>query len=348
MTKLSRSYTLQSQVQDARDSRTLTPLFSSFNLHSSDRIDATEKASATAEKFFSVRFLISSFAIVFLAVPLAFAEEMEAPLKVNPSVQKKLDQSQFAQPSVAGAAPVNNFKGMAMPSRFMGKPEQKSPDQKLHDVSEMYEKHFLREMMKAMRSTVHEGGFIQQNQAERIFREQLDDHYVDKWSEKGGIGLSKVIYEQLIDKFGVQMGIKKPVAKPQGPLPLDEKSNYTAHQFRHPGKSESLAYRIDKTRAAPVPNAQAVAVSGDKGEVKSPWGGVLLGVRNLPDSQTMVEIEHDNGLKSQVVFRGSLSKISTGDTVQAGETLGVLSAEARSLYWTVEPDKETGPRTVSE
>jgi flagellar protein FlgJ len=62
----------------------------------------------------------------------------------------------------------------------------------------------------------------------------------------------------------------------------------------------------------------------------------------------MVEIEHDNGLKSQVVFRGSLSKLSTGDTVQAGETLGVLSAEARSLYWTVEPDKKTGPQTVSE
>ena len=88
--------------------------------------------------------------------------------------------------------------------------------------------------------------------------------------------------------------------------------------------------------------------SGDKGEVKSPWGGVLLGIRNLSDSQTMVEIEHDNGLKSQVVFRGTLSKLSTGDTVQAGETLGVLSAEARSLYWTVEPDKETGPQTVSE
>ncbi|MFM6926945.1 MAG: rod-binding protein [Bdellovibrio sp.] len=305
-----------------------------------------DKVPAAAEtfSFFSRRLLF--VLVVFLAPPLAFAEEMDAPLNVNPSVQRKLDQSQFAQaPAVGG---VNNFKGVAMPSRFMGKPVQKSPDQKLHDVSEMYEKHFLREMMKAMRSTVHEGGFIQQNQAEKIFREQLDDHYVDKWSEKGGIGLSKVIYDQLIDKFGVQMGIKKAVARPQGPLPLDEKSNYTAHQFRHPGKGDSLAYRIDKTRAAPVPNAQAVTASGDKGEVKSPWGGVLLGIRNLPDSQTMVEIEHDNGLKSQVVFRGSLSKLSTGDAVQAGETLGVLSAEARSLYWTVEPDKETGPQTVSE
>ncbi|MBO9665314.1 MAG: rod-binding protein [Bdellovibrio sp.] len=234
---------------------------------------------------------------------------------------------------------------MALPSRFMGRPVQKSADEKLKDVSEMYEKHFLREMMKAMRSTVHEGGMIQQNQAEKIFREQLDDHYVDKWSEKGGIGLSKVIYDQLIDKFGAQLGIKKAVDKPRGPLPLDERSNYSAHQFRHPSHQEGLSYRIDKTKP-PVAGAQAV--NADSGEVKAPWGGVLRNVRNLVDNQTMMEIEHDNGLKSQVVFKGTLSKVSTGDAVQAGETLGVLSPEAKSLYWTVEPDKETGPQTVSE
>jgi len=50
VTKLSRSYTLQSQVQDARDSRTLTPLFSSFNLQM-DLFDKTEKVSAAAGTF---------------------------------------------------------------------------------------------------------------------------------------------------------------------------------------------------------------------------------------------------------------------------------------------------------
>ena len=253
------------------------------------------------------------------------------------------------QNSQAANQQVDRSKFKALPSRFMGKPVQKNADEKLHEVSDMYEKHFLREMLKAMRSTVHETGFIQQNQAEKIFREQLDDQYVDRWSEKGGIGLSKLIYEQLIDKFGVQMGIKKPVSKPQGPLPLDEKSQYTAHQFHHPGKKESLSYRIVKN--APPHQVEGVAIpqtAQDKGEVKSPWDGVLLGIRTLADKQTMLEIEHDNGLKSQVVFKGELTKISTGEKIQAGETLGVLSAEAKSLYWTVEKDKEPGPETVSE
>lgn len=216
---------------------------------------------------------------------------------------------------------------------MMGRPEQKTPEQKLRDVSDMYEKHFLREMMKAMRSTVHEGGFIQSNQAEKIFKEQLDDQYVEKWGERGGIGLSNMIYDQLMQKFGVMMGVKSAVQKPVGPLPLDSKSDYAAKPFQHPGKKQSLSYRFD------LPSGPT---SG--GPVQTPWDGVLLGKKSLADNQTLVEIRHDNGLKSQMVFNGGLSKVSTGDRLQAGDTLGFLSPEAKSLYWTIEP----GPETVSE
>lgn len=232
-----------------------------------------------------------------------------------------------------------NFK--AFDSKFINKPQQKSADQKLRDVSGMYEKHFLREMMKAMRSTVHEGGFIQSNQAEKIFREQLDEHYVEKWGERGGIGLSDLIYNQLLDKFGVAMGIKTPVTKPQGPLPLDGKSDYRAQPFQHPGKKQSVSYRIDRTQKDDLAGAQ---LDSESAPVKAPWEGVLLGKKTLADNQSMVEIEHDNGLKSQLVFKGGLSKVSTGQKLQAGDTLGFLSPEAKSLYWTVEP----GPETVSE
>ncbi|MFS4458459.1 rod-binding protein [Bdellovibrio sp. HCB2-146] len=225
---------------------------------------------------------------------------------------------------------------MKMGPRFMGRPvETKTPDQKLREVSDMYEKHFLREMMKAMRSTVHEGGFIQSNQAEKIFKEQLDDHYVEKWGEKGGIGLSNLIYDQLVDRYGAQLGLKKPVQKPQGPISLDEKSNYTGHAFRHPGKKDALSYRFDN-------KAQEAA------DVKAPWDGVLAEKKNLSDNQTLVEIEHDNGLKSQMVFNGSAAQVKPGQKLQAGETLGVLSPEAKTLYWTVEGQKEAGPESVSE
>lgn len=388
VTELSEGYTLKSQVQDAYDSPTQLPFFSSSfcddvfgNIYG--RGDSAFR-TVLARFFLSLRSGMSGFSELFffnhiislrnsirvspainisehsllqtvnkkmvgvLLCVLGFsgvacAEFIEA-VDAKPSLNQPAAASQGAGGIVQeGAVDQSRFK--KLPSRFMRAPVQKSADEKLHDVSDMYEKHFLREMMKAMRSTVHESGFIQQNQAEKIFREQLDDHYVDKWSEKGGIGLSKMIYEQLIDKFGVQMGIKRPVARPQGPLPLDEKSNYSAHQFRHPGKKQALSYRIDK-----VPAQQGG--SQGKPEVKAPWDGVLLGSKTLADKQTMVEIEHDNGLKSQMVFKGNLSKVLTGEKVQAGETLGVLSPESKSLYWTVEdgkaPESQPRPQTVSE
>jgi len=238
-----------------------------------------------------------------------------------------------------------------LPPRMMGRPEQKSPEVKLREVSDMYEKHFLREMMKAMRSTVHEGGLIQTNQAEKIFREQLDENYVDKWGEKGGIGLSDMIYGQLVEKFGVQMGIRTAPVKPHGPLALDGKSNFHATPFQRAGKKDAVSYRFDKDPKSAV---------GGSAEVQSPWDGILLGKQRLGEDQTLVEIEHDNGLKSQLVFKGGLSKLETGQKLQAGDTLGFLSPEAKSLYWTVEPDAKqqappdvqtsdkSSPKTVSE
>ncbi len=233
---------------------------------------------------------------------------------------------------------MSDVKFRPLESKFLGQPIQKSPDEKLRDVSNMYEKHFLREMLKAMRSTVHESGFIQSNQAEKIFREQLDDNYVDKWSEKGGIGLSDMIYKQLLDKFGVVMGIRSPIAKPQGPLPLDQKSSTQIHPFQHPGKKSAMAYRID---SYPLK-------SGAGQSVQAPWDGVLLGRQSLVDGQTIVDLEHDNGLKSQLVFKGVLSNLAPGQKLQAGDNLGFLSSEAKSLYWTVESRGEPRPDTVPE
>ncbi|MNJ92743.1 flagellar rod assembly protein/muramidase FlgJ [compost metagenome] len=229
----------------------------------------------------------------------------------------------------------------AFGNRFMAAPKQASPEEKLRQVSDMYEKHFLREMTKAMRTTVGEGGFVKQNQAEKIFREQLDDKYVDQWGDKGGIGLSDMIYNQLIEKFGVRMGIKAPVAKPQGPLPLNAKSEYTAAQYTRPGNKEAVSVRFDK-------NLNGVTLTPDSREVKSPWDGVLLGKRSLGDDQSLIEIAHDNGLKSQMVFKGGVSNFSTGQKLQAGETLGFLSPEAKALYWSVESEAQPGPQTASE
>ncbi|WP_413289982.1 rod-binding protein [Bdellovibrio sp. HCB337] len=219
-------------------------------------------------------------------------------------------------------------------------PPQKSIDEKLHDVSKDYEKHFLGEMMKAMRSTVHESGFLKSNNAEKIFRDQLDQEYVSKWGDKGGIGLADLIYKQMVEKYGVQMGLKAPVQKPQGPLPLTAKDQFTAKPFHQKKNTENLSYRFDKSVTV-TPDASKPM------DVTSPWDGILADKKTLQTGETLLEVKHDNGLKSQLVFKGVANAVKPGQKIQAGETLGLLSPEAKTFFW----HTQTGPQeaaTVSE
>lgn len=216
--------------------------------------------------------------------------------------------------------------GLAATTSQQTPPTQKSMEEKLRDVSQMYEKHFLGEMVKAMRSTVHEGGFIQSNQAEKIFKEQLDQEYVEKWGAQGGIGLADLIYQQMVDRYGEKMGLKAPVQKPQGPLPVSEKDLFTAKSFQQARKSENISFRFDKKYSTEGLESRPI-------EVSSPWDGILLEKKTLLTGETLLEVNHDNGLKSQLVFKGISGKLSPGQKIQGGETLGLLSPEAKTFFW---------------
>lgn len=220
-------------------------------------------------------------------------------------------------------------------------PVPQTPESKLRDVSKAYEKLFMREMMKAMRSSVSESGFIKQNQMEKIFREELDQEHLQGWSDRGGVGFADVIYDNLIERFGAQLGIKAPEQKPAGPLPLTGKSNYTGLR-RIPAVSENdLAYRFDLDASPGAPR-----------ELVAPWSGSLLGRRELADGSQVLEIGHENGLKSRISFRGQAERLNPGHSFQAGEKIGLLSPEAKSFFWTLggeaKADAGDGAPTVSE
>jgi len=218
----------------------------------------------------------------------------------------------------------------------------KAADEKLHQVAEMYEQHFIRSMMKEMRATVQEGGFVKASNAEKLFRDQLDDQYAEQWTKSGGIGLSKMIYEQLIDKYGTKMGLKQPVDKPLGPLPIDQKSQFTGAQMA-PQAAPSKAVmpgEISPKSGQPV-TFTFQSPPDQKTELKNPWVGVLLDKKYLEMDQMQYRIKHDNGLESLIMTRGTglgmEQKLSPGDTIAAGEQLGWVSS-ASPVYWTVKPN----------
>ncbi len=198
-------------------------------------------------------------------------------------------------------------------------------EQRLREVADLYEKQFLREMTKAMRSTVHESELTKADPARKLFQEQLDEQYTDRWGEKGGIGLSDLIYNQLIEKFGVQMGITPQEAKPKGPLMLNQKSEFKAHFMKSANantQANMVFLRAMEGALLPRP-------------VLSPWDGVLLGKKQIA-GQEVLEIGHDNGLNSRLSFTGKSQDLDLGSRIQSGAQIGYLSPESDRLFWQVE------------
>lgn len=202
-------------------------------------------------------------------------------------------------------------------------------DQQFKEVSQMYEKHFMREMMKAMRSTVQESDFIKHNQAEKIFREQLDQEYVEKWGDRGGIGLSDLIYKQLVEKYGPVYGLKAPVEKPHGPIKLDEKSNL--NKIIPQGKNTRLELSNPVDR-----------------QVTAPWSGYLQKKLELAPDEWFLQVSHENGLSSQMSFKGRAADLTLGQFLQGGDKVGLMSPDHPQLIWNLGPDLSLDTKSVSE
>ena len=224
---------------------------------------------------------------------------------------------------------------------------EKSPsqvaDQKLRDVSKMYENHFLNEMMKAMRSTVQESGFVKVNQGEKIFREKLDNEYVDKWADRGGIGLADVIYDQLIEKFGPQLGLKAKETPPKGPIALRPQDSL---QLKKLGSNQnSVTYSV-QTKNVETPAGQ----EGKPLTISSPWSGRLAQKIRLSSDEYFLKIQHDQmNITSGLHWRGTALPYEIGQEIPAGEALGSLDPDQKSVVWSLQSQDGTVSReNVSE
>lgn len=205
-------------------------------------------------------------------------------------------------------------------------PEQQ--DQKLRDVAQMYEKHFLRELVKSMRSTVSDGGLIEKSQAEKIFSEQLDEQYVEQWGGRGGIGLGDMIHKQLVEKFGVQMGLKAPINAMRGPVPFQEKDK------------ANLGFRVNEEKRSL--NFKFKDLSLANRDLRNPFDGKVSQLEQK-DGMSLLGIDHDNGLRSLLRFPAPMSSLTNqiavtniGDSVAAGQSLGQWSSRLGDLDWQIE------------
>lgn len=189
-------------------------------------------------------------------------------------------------------------------------------EKQLRNVSTLYEKQFLREMVKQMRASVGESEFMPAGFAEKYYREELDHQYVESWGDQGGIGLGKMIYDQLISKYGEVLGIKIPSNKAMGPLPLSQKDQWGA---RMEPKDKSIVFTKKDEGSTPI---------------ESPWAGRWLGSFELENGSKVAKIQHE-GFQSLLVGNFQPSSLKVGEILPEGAPVGVLAPEAKQLQWKI-------------
>ena len=73
----------------------------------------------------------------------------------------------------------------------------KNNDVRLLEASNEFEAIFIQQMLKTMRKTSLESGFIKKSEGEKIFRSMLDEQYAILSAKSGRLGLGEMIYQQL-------------------------------------------------------------------------------------------------------------------------------------------------------
>jgi len=196
----------------------------------------------------------------------------------------------------------------------------------VHDVAKLYEKQFLREMVKAMRGTVSFSDATKPSMAENIYRDQLDEQYVESWGDNGGIGLSDLIYDQIMERYF--NGGDRERLRQQGPIALTDRDIARVSRVA----SSSAAAPVSALQA-PLRVEVKPSESGAPVRVQAPWNGEVVSNSRVGD-KTAVTLEHENGVRSTFIFDGVAGGgVEPGRKIDRSGTVGVLSPEINSFFW---------------
>jgi flagellar protein FlgJ len=189
----------------------------------------------------------------------------------------------------------------------------KEMDKKLQEVSEGYEKIFLNELVKSMRKSVTESDFLDTGSAGKIYREQLDQEYINSWSQRGGLGIKEMVHEHLLRQYGEKLGLKLPEEK------IQQKNNLVQSDFF---KLSDVIKPEDE--------------NGSK-KVFSSESGVLVSKKRLSDdNQWLLTLKtkiQDQPSLIHISFKGVLDKnLQEGQIVSPGQRLGTLSPDSDKFF----------------
>ena len=107
------------------------------------------------------------------------------------------DRPVFTVPAATGPADAPPAEAPAT-ARAADAAGDESPERKkLKEATASFEAFFVSYLMKQMRKTVGEGGFMAPSQGEKIFRDLMDDETARQMSTTGQMGIADLLYQEL-------------------------------------------------------------------------------------------------------------------------------------------------------
>ncbi len=200
-------------------------------------------------------------------------------------------------------------------------------NQKVDEVAKLYEKQFLHEMVKAMRGTAESAGYMKPSMGEKIYRDELDNQYVEAWGDQGGIGLQNLIYDQLVERyFDNSSGLK--ALKAGGMMKLTDKDISSVRPLPTSQKSQ-LPLKVELKENQ----------DGSPTRVQLPFDGKFVSQSKMLDGKTAITLEHQGGFKSTFIFDGVFLSQPKNAELKQGTPIATLSPEIKSFFWNL-----TGPQ----
>jgi peptidoglycan hydrolase FlgJ len=73
--------------------------------------------------------------------------------------------------------------------------------EKLQKACAAFESLFINQLLKSMRSSVTETGFLGNSEERKIVRSMFDQKLAERLAENSGIGLSRILFENLKNRY---------------------------------------------------------------------------------------------------------------------------------------------------
>lgn len=240
----------------------------------------------------------------------------------------------------------------AVSSEVVRKAPPTERDPRVMDAARMYEKYFLNQMVKAMRSTVKYSDLQKPTMGEEIYRDQLDDQYVDSWTNTGGIGLADMIHDELLGKAQMNKlrreAMKASKGKTRTPMALTDRDVLAVRRLptsaanngagqngagQNGTYSETVLVSLGKTT---VTRADAPET------VRSPWEGEIVQIQ-VNHGKVLIDLhvgsKKSEGRAVQIAFDGvpfhgtggESGSLRVGNQIKAGQVIGHLAPQARGI-----------------